>query len=162
MFQWVQHVPQCTEPTYQRVLWEHLDVRQCQSNWNQFSWNWTTYDHLTNPFLQCLAFSLPQFLFSKIRLLLSLPTVLVFDHAWLQRKSPVGHLPAVLWHVAFRASLVIWIFYFFPYFLPSTDQPTMILNPGLHILMILRHQISPTQYNVSFRMMWVKLLISHS
>lgn len=100
------------------------------------------------------------FFFSKILLLPSLSIVLVSDHAWLQRKSSIGHLQYCgMWH----SELALWYesSTFFSYFLPSTDQPTIILNPGLHILMILRHQVSPAQFNVSFRMLWVRLLFSH-
>lgn len=105
----------CTEDTFQRDLWEHLNVRWCQSKSDLFSLGkWTMYGHghLSEQLLQCLVFSLPHFRFSKILLLSSLSTVLVSEHAWPQKKKAT-HWPRYLQYydlsVTFRAGTVLWV-----------------------------------------------------
>lgn len=101
-----------TEDRFQRDLWDHLHVRQCQSKSDLFSWGkWTMYCHLSKQLLQCLVFSLPHFGFSKILLLSSLSTVLVSEHAWPQKKAT--YWPPYLQYydlsVTFRAGTVLWV-----------------------------------------------------
>lgn len=133
------YVPVCTEPTYQRDLWAQIHVAQCQSKSDLSPWEMNHVWSLKQPSLPMFAFLSPTFFVCK-----NSATVISFYSVGFSGMPPIGHLPAVLWHVAFRASLMTRVFHC-SYFWPSTGQPTILLNPGPQVLMILRHQLSLVQ-----------------
>lgn len=110
------------------------------------------YDQLSKQLLQCLVslfhiFTIKKFCYCHLFL-----QCWILNTHGLRGHHPLATLPAVLWHVTLRAGTMIRVM--FPHVLPSTDQSLTLLSLGLHISVILRHQVSLMQHHVFFRMMW--------